>query len=102
MESEMSVEPISDVVQAYSELPIKFRCRTKKSPKFRVQEVTNRNDEEPKSVGQDKSAIDYHVVAHLTYEDNQEIPIVMKAHAILPRVSLQTSIQFGECALMKD
>lgn len=99
MESEMSVEPISDVVQAYSELPIKFRCRTKKSPKFRVQEVTNRNDEEPKSVGQDKSAIDYHVVAHLTYEDNQEIPIVMKAHAILPRVSLQTSIQFGECAV---
>jgi len=40
--------------------------------------------------GGDKTAEDYHFVAHLQYEENQDIPIVMKAHACVPRVSLKT------------
>jgi hypothetical protein len=38
----------------------------------------------------DKLSTDYYFVAHLQYEENQDIPIVMRAHACLPRVSVKT------------
>ena len=88
MEREMNADPVSGIVQPYSEIPIKFTCKTKKSPKFHILEDFKR-DEEIKDLdaGIDKTATEYHFTARL--KDGDEVhPITMRAKAAVPPVVL--------------